>query len=77
MSMPAKAKVTRKDQTTARLAYLEEQVSLLPMKEAARNHLPLGSKVRGLIMEMEDSMPRWRALPQMEIIIKLLHAELK
>ena len=62
---------------TARLAYLEETVSLLPMKEAAKEHLPLGSRVRALIMEMDDSMPRWRALPQMEIIMKILHDELK
>jgi hypothetical protein len=60
-----------------RLAWLEEDVSTLGFKEWARKYLPLSSKVRGLIMEMDDSMPRWRGVGQFEIISKLIEDELK
>lgn len=61
----------------ARLAWLEEDVSTLGFKEWARKYLPLSSKVRGLIMEMDDSMPRWRGVGQFEVISRLVEDELK
>jgi hypothetical protein len=59
-----------------RLAWLEEDVSTFGFKEWARKYLPLSSKVRGL-MEMDDSMPRWRGVGQFEIISKLVEDEFK
>lgn len=75
--MPGKESKIRSGSVEARLAWLEEDVSTLGFKEWARKYLPLSSKVRGLIMEMDDSMPRWRGVGQFEIMSKPVEDELK
>jgi hypothetical protein len=47
------------------------------MKEWARKYLPMTSRARALIMEMDDSMPRWMVLGQFDIIAKIVEDELK
>jgi hypothetical protein len=59
------------------LAWLEEPVSTAGFKDWATKYLPPSSKARELIIEMDDSMPRWIALGQMEIISKIVGDELK
>ena len=77
MSKQSQDKRSSDASVETRLAWLEEIVSTTGFKEWARKYLPLSSKVRGLIMEMDDSMPRWRGLGQFEIISKLVDDELK
>jgi hypothetical protein len=60
-----------------RLAWLEEPVSTIGFKDWARKYLPLSSRARELIMEMDDSMPRWMAVGQFDIITKIVDDELK
>jgi len=41
-------------------------------KDWAEKYLPLSSRARELIMEMDDSMPRWMAVGQIDIITKIV-----
>ena len=51
-------------------------VSLVDLKEFARK-LPATYRARELILEMDDSMPRWMAGGQLLVINKILHDDLK
>lgn len=55
---------------------LYDEVSLAGLKEWARK-LPDSSLVRELVLEMNDSMPRWGAVGQMCLLDRLLSKELK
>lgn len=72
----------RGDQTSQRLSTkhktvsLVDVVSLRDMKEFAKK-LPMTSKARELILDMDDSMPRWEVLEQLMVISKILDDDLK
>ena len=54
---------------------LDDVVSLAGFKAIAKK-LPERSLARALILEMDDSVPRWMALGQLLIIDKILHRDL-
>ena len=54
---------------------MEDVVSLREMKEFAKK-LPMTSKARELILDMDDSMPRWEVLGQLMVISKILEDDL-
>ena len=60
---------------TAQKIRLDDVVSLVGFKAIAKK-LPERSLARALILEMDDSVPRWMALGQLLVIDKILCRDL-
>ena len=52
-------------------------VSLVPLKEWARNFLPLGDELRDAILSEPDTLPRIEATAKLEAYSKMLEAKVR